>query len=115
MTPRIEKPEYSESEVAAVQTGEEVYPISKLLVFSESPSKIRREGVASTIKNCLFDVKVHKTLVFNPEINILPYILLPLAGNEEIPEDEMFELPEELQFCLILKARIRLRNHCYLP
>lgn len=105
VTPRIEKPEYSESEVAAVQTGEEVYPISKLLVFSESPSKIRREGVASTIKNCLFDVKVHKTLIFNPEINILPYILLPLAGNEEIPEDEMFELPEELQFLPDTKKR----------
>lgn len=104
VSPRVEQPEYSEKNTAD-KTGEQVYPVTKLLVFSESPSKIRREGVASTIKNCLFDVKVHKTLVFNPDINILPYILLPLTGNEEIPEDEMFELPEELQLLPDTKKR----------
>lgn len=82
-----------------------VYPITKILVFTESPSKIRREGVASTIKNCLFDVKFHEKLVLDPEINILPYILLPLAGPEDIPEDEMFELPEELQLLPADKKR----------
>lgn len=100
ITPKFEKAEYDvvKKELLPVETGEEVYPISKLLVFSESPSKIRREGVASTIKNCLFDVSCHYTLIFNPSINILPYILLPLAGPEDIAEDEMLELPDELQF-----------------
>ncbi|KAF5092622.1 hypothetical protein D0Z00_004492 [Geotrichum galactomycetum] len=75
------------------------YPITKLLVFTEIESKIRRTGVASTIKNCLFDIPFHEKFIFDDSINLLPYILLPLAdGSDEIPEDEMFELPDELQF-----------------
>lgn len=75
-----------------------VVPLQKLLVFTEKyDAKIRREGVASTIKNSLFDTNSHKKLVHDEKINILPYILLPIAGPEEIDEDEMFELPEELQ------------------
>ena len=36
-------------------------------------------------------------LLADPKINLLPFILLPLAGPEEIDEEEMFDLPEELQ------------------
>ncbi|MCH0628681.1 protein HGH1 family protein [Kocuria palustris] len=75
-----------------------VVPLQKLLVFTEfHKSKIRREGVASTIKNSLFDTNAHMKLLSDEKINLLPYILLPLAGPEEIDEDEMFNLPEELQ------------------
>jgi hypothetical protein len=76
-----------------------VVPLTKLLVFTEKyDSKIRRTGVASTIKNILFDVDIHENLVMDPDINILPYILLPLAGPEDFREDEMLDLPDELQF-----------------
>ena len=74
-------------------------PITKLLVFTEIESKARRTGVASTIKNSLFDVQSHEKFMFDESINLLPYLLLPLtSGNDEIPEDEMLDLPEELQF-----------------
>lgn len=80
------------------QAYDEVVPISKLLVFTEKyDSKIRREGVASTIKNSLFDTDSHEHLVTDDKINLLPYILLPIAGPEEIDEDDMFNLPDELQ------------------
>ncbi|SGZ57488.1 CIC11C00000000032 [Sungouiella intermedia] len=80
------------------QAYDEVVPISKLLVFTEKyDSKIRREGVASTIKNSLFDVDRHSTLVSDDKINLLPYLLLPIAGPEESDEDDMFNLPDELQ------------------
>ncbi|KAI5955090.1 HGH1 [Candida jiufengensis] len=80
------------------QSYDNVVPISKLLVFTEKyDDKIRREGVASTIKNSLFDTNAHMKLLTDPKINILPFILLPLAGPEEIDEDEMFDLPDELQ------------------
>lgn len=80
------------------QEYDEVVPISKLLVFTEKyDSKIRREGVASTIKNSLFDSSKHAELLTNEKINLLPYILLPIAGPEEIEEDYMFDLPDELQ------------------
>lgn len=80
------------------QAYDQVIPISKLLVFTEYyDSKIRREGVASTIKNSLFDTNSHLELINNDGINILPYILLPIAGPEEIDEEDMFNLPDELQ------------------
>lgn len=75
------------------------FPVTKLLVFTEIESTIRRKGVASTLKNCLFDTTLHEKFVFDESINLLPYILLPLAsGKDDIKEDEMFELPDELQF-----------------
>lgn len=80
------------------QAYDEVVPISKILVFTEFyESKIRREGVASTIKNSLFDTSKQWMLITDVKINILPYILLPLAGPEEVDDDDMFNLPEELQ------------------
>lgn len=77
-----------------------VVPISKLLVFTEKyDSKIRREGVASTIKNSLFDSETHERILNDEEINLLPYILLPItsAKDSEIDEEDMFNLPDELQ------------------
>lgn len=80
------------------QSYDNVVPISKLLVFTEKyDSKIRREGVASTIKNSMFDTNRHLTLLEDEKINLLPYILLPIAGPEQIDDDDMFNLPEELQ------------------
>lgn len=80
------------------QAYDHVVPISKLLVFTEKyDSKIRREGVASTIKNSLFDIDSQHKLIHDEEINILPFILLPIAGPEELDEDDMFNLPDELQ------------------
>ena len=80
------------------QEYDQVVPLSKVLVFTEKyDDKIRREGVASTIKNSLFDTNSHMKLLNDEKINLLPFILLPLAGPEEIDEDEMFELPDELQ------------------
>lgn len=93
------------------QAYDEVVPITKLLVFTEKyDSKIRREGVASTIKNSLFDSTKHHELLTNPNINLLPYILLPIAGPEEIDEDYMFDLPEELQLLPSDKVRDPLKG-----
>lgn len=77
-----------------------VTPISKLLVFTEKyDSKTRREGVASTIKNSLFDSETHERLLTDEDINLLPYILFPIADakDSEIDEEDMFNLPDELQ------------------
>lgn len=77
-----------------------VVPLSKLLVFTEKyDSKIRREGVASTIKNSLFDSETHERILIDEQINLLPYILLPIASakDSEIDDEDMFNLPDELQ------------------
>ncbi|QLG70609.1 hypothetical protein HG535_0A05500 [Zygotorulaspora mrakii] len=83
-----------------LQENDNVIPISKLLVFTEKyDSKTRREGVASTIKNSLFDSETHVRILNDEQINLLPYILLPIASakDSEIDEEDMFNLPDELQ------------------
>ncbi|KAF2712101.1 DNA-binding protein-like protein HGH1 [Pleomassaria siparia CBS 279.74] len=77
----------------------DIIPLTKLQVFTDHTSHIRRLGVASTIKNATFRIEAHPTLLSNlspdPTLppphqgaNLLPYILLPLMGPEEYsPED----------------------------
>ncbi|KAJ5798233.1 uncharacterized protein N7503_007529 [Penicillium pulvis] len=74
-----------------------VVPITKLTVFTEHKSEIRRKGVASTIKNVAFDVSSHPMLFGEDEANLLPYLLLPIAGPEEFPDDEMASMLPDLQ------------------
>lgn len=64
-----------------------VIPVSKLVVFTEHRSIIRRKGVASTIKNCCFDIKSHATFLDPDGVNLLPYLLLPLMGSEEFDDE----------------------------
>lgn len=74
-----------------------VVPVTKLTVFTEHKSTIRRRGVASAIKNVAFDIPFHPTLFSEDEANLLPYILLPLMGPEEFPEEESMEMLPDLQ------------------
>jgi hypothetical protein len=79
------------------QKYDSVVPITKLTVFTEHKSHIRRKGVASTIKNVTFDVPSHKMLFSESEVNLLPYILLPLAGSEEFTDEESAAMLPDLQ------------------
>jgi len=74
-----------------------VIPISKLVVFTEHKSLIRRKGVASTIKNCCFDLASHPTFLSPNEVNLLPYLLLPLMGSDEYLDEDSDGMPEEVQ------------------
>jgi len=77
------------------QSYDDVIPLTKLRVFTEHKSDVRRKGVASTIKNVAFDVPSHPAFLAEDEINILPYILLPITGDEEYDEaDTMAMLPD---------------------
>ncbi len=90
-----------------------IVPLSKLVVFTEHKSHIRRRGVASTIKNVAFEIERHDLLLADetelvngiPGVNILPYILLPLAGSEEFPDDESAAMLPDLQLLPPDKAR----------
>jgi hypothetical protein len=74
-----------------------VVPLTKLTVFTEHKSEIRRKGVASTIKNVAFEIESHPSFLSEDEINILPYLLLPITGNEEYEEDDMLNMLPDLQ------------------
>ncbi|KAI0535680.1 hypothetical protein GGR58DRAFT_426742 [Xylaria digitata] len=74
-----------------------IIPITKLKVFTEHKSDIRRKGVASTIKNVAFDVPSHPLFISQDAIDILPYILLPITGNEEYDLEESMAMLPDLQ------------------
>ncbi|KAI0596446.1 hypothetical protein F4775DRAFT_584935 [Biscogniauxia sp. FL1348] len=74
-----------------------VIPLTKLKVFTEHKSEVRRKGVASTIKNVAFDVASHPLFISEDDIDIMPYLLLPITGNEEYDEDETMAMLPDLQ------------------
>ncbi|KAG0324991.1 hypothetical protein BG004_003324 [Podila humilis] len=72
-------------------------PLSKIVCFTEHPNLVRRGGVITAIKNASFAVENHPALMDEDDINILPYILLPLCGPEEFDLDDMEGMPEDIQ------------------
>ncbi|PBP24002.1 DNA-binding protein HGH1, partial [Diplocarpon rosae] len=81
----------------AKQEYDGVVPLTKLVVFTEHKSFVRRKGVASTIKNVAFEVDAHPSFLDEDEINILPYLLLPISGSEEFTEEESLGMLPDLQ------------------
>jgi len=85
-----------------------IIPLTKLIVFTEHKSAIRRRGVASTVKNVTFDISAHPYLL-SPSgpaaINILPYILVPIMGSEEYSDEDTEGMLEDLQLLPADKKR----------
>jgi hypothetical protein len=81
----------------ARQSYDTVIPLTKLEVFTEHASDIRRKGVASTIKNVAFEVSSHELFLSETEINILPYVLLPIMGGETYDDEEALNMLPDLQ------------------
>ncbi|KAI1309978.1 hypothetical protein EDD11_003927 [Mortierella claussenii] len=80
-------------------------PLSKVVCFTEHPNLIRRGGVITAIKNASFAVESHPALLDENDINVLPYILLPLCGPEEFDLDDMEGMPEDIQLLPPTKTR----------
>ncbi|OAD57950.1 hypothetical protein WN48_00983 [Eufriesea mexicana] len=79
--------------------------IQRLLPFTEyEDSLVRRGGIVGTLKNCCFDVENHEWLL-SPEVDILSYLLLPLAGPEEFDDEDNDKLPISLQYLPETKQR----------
>ncbi|TRM65418.1 hypothetical protein BD626DRAFT_398869 [Schizophyllum amplum] len=96
------------------------FPLAKIVSFTDHPDRIRRAGVASTIKNCAFFVPAHRAMLAGetalvmahkfaksaneparlraPGIDVLVPLLLPLAGPEEMDLEDTEKLPPALQF-----------------
>ncbi|XP_049621599.1 protein HGH1 homolog [Suncus etruscus] len=72
--------------------------VQRLLPLTQdSGSSVRRAGVVATLRNCCFDHRHHEWLL-GPDVDILPFLLLPLAGPEDFSEEEMERLPVDLQY-----------------
>ncbi|XP_013786287.1 protein HGH1 homolog [Limulus polyphemus] len=72
--------------------------LQQLLPFTTyMDSSIRRAGIVGVLRNCCFDTDCHEWLL-GDSVDILPHLLLPLAGPEQFPDDEMEKLPIDLQY-----------------
>uniref|UniRef100_A0A8C8B089 HGH1 homolog n=1 Tax=Otus sunia TaxID=257818 RepID=A0A8C8B089_9STRI len=72
--------------------------VQRLLPFTQyKDSTVHRRGIVGALRNCCFEAEDHEWLL-SEEVDILPFLLLPLAGPEEFPEDEMERLPLDLQY-----------------
>ena len=86
------------------QPYDSILPLTKLTPFTEHSSHVRRSGVASTIKNICFEIDKHAVLLplsssYDHSIttDILPYILLPLCGAEDLDADHLPDMLPDLQ------------------
>lgn len=79
------------------QKYDDTIPLTKLRVFTQHQSDIRRKGVASTIKNVAFEVPSHPSFFSRDEIDIFPSILLPIMGSEEYDPEELAAMLPELR------------------
>ncbi|CAH2286323.1 HGH1 homolog [Pelobates cultripes] len=72
--------------------------VQRLLPYTHSVSStVRRGGVVGTLRNCCFNHRDHSWLL-GEDVDLLPFLLLPLAGGEEYSEEEMETLPPDLQY-----------------
>ncbi|XP_025943907.1 protein HGH1 homolog, partial [Apteryx rowi] len=72
--------------------------VQRLLPFTQyKDSAVHRRGIVGALRNCCFEHEHHEWLL-SDEVDVLPFLLLPLAGPEEFPEEEMERLPADLQY-----------------
>lgn len=73
--------------------------LHRLLPFVQfEDSIVRKGGIVGLLKNVCFDSSRHIYLL--EEIDILPIILLSLAGPDEYTDEENDKFPIELQVCM---------------
>jgi hypothetical protein len=99
LTPPSQYPE-AQAYFISPRPYDSIHPLSKLVPFTTHSSTTRRLGVSTVLKNTSFHLPSHPTLL-SPEpsgVNVLPYLLLPLAGPEELTLEENSQLLPDLQF-----------------
>ncbi|OWF42263.1 protein HGH1 homolog [Mizuhopecten yessoensis] len=85
--------------------AQDQFVVQRLLPFIEfKESKTRRHGIVACLKNCCFDVDCHEWLL-GDSVDLLPRLLLPLAGPEEFDDEDNEKLPDDLQYLPPDKAR----------
>ncbi|KAK7087936.1 protein HGH1 homolog isoform X2 [Littorina saxatilis] len=73
-----------------------------IISFSSALGSCR--GIVGTVKNCCFEYDFHEWLL-SEAVDLLPRLLMPLAGPDEFDEDDMERLPPDLQYLPDTKQR----------
>ncbi|XP_011503090.1 PREDICTED: protein HGH1 homolog [Ceratosolen solmsi marchali] len=75
-----------------------------LLSVEHRESVLTRRSIIGTLRNCCFDIQHHDVLL-GADIDILRYLLLPLAGPNELTAEENDGLPVYLRYLPESKRR----------
>ncbi|XP_069945124.1 protein HGH1 homolog isoform X2 [Cherax quadricarinatus] len=74
------------------------FVLQRLLSFMDyKESKGRRMSIIATVHNCCFEKKYHPWLM-GEDVDLVPRLLLPLAGPDTFNEEENDSLPFDLQY-----------------
>ncbi|KAG7177736.1 protein HGH1 homolog [Homarus americanus] len=74
------------------------FVFQRLITFMDyKESKGRRMSVIATIHNCCFEKEYHPWLM-GEDVDLVPRLLLPLAGPDTFSEEDNESLPIDLQF-----------------
>lgn len=74
------------------------FVFQRLITFMDyKESKGRRMSVIATIHNCCFEKEYHPWLM-SEDVDVVPRLLLPLAGPDTFNEEENNSLPVDLQY-----------------
>uniref|UniRef100_A0A1B6LSV6 Protein HGH1 homolog n=1 Tax=Graphocephala atropunctata TaxID=36148 RepID=A0A1B6LSV6_9HEMI len=92
------------TEVRNIMTQPDHCMLQKLVPFMNHESNVRRRGITGVVHNCAFDSSVHEWLL-GVDVDILPRLLLPLAGPEQFDDEDNDKLPIELQYLPDTKTR----------
>lgn len=77
--------------------NKQVALLQRILPFTHHEDDvIRRGGTVGLVKNVCFDSSLHEWLL-SPKVDVLPYLLLPLAGPGEFDDEDNDKLPVECQ------------------
>nr|SVE70525.1 EOG090X08WK [Daphnia similis]SVE71149.1 EOG090X08WK [Daphnia similis]SVE71781.1 EOG090X08WK [Daphnia similis]SVE72407.1 EOG090X08WK [Daphnia similis] len=72
--------------------------LQRLVSFTDYKDSISRRGaILGLIKNCCFETDHHEFLL-SEAVDLLPKLLIPLAGPEEFDEEDNDKLPIDLQY-----------------
>lgn len=92
------------TEIRNVITEKDQCILLKLAPFMSHESLIRRRGIVGVVRNCAFDTSIHQWML-GSEVDLLPYLLLPLAGPDQFDDEDNDKLPFDLQFLPDTKRR----------
>jgi len=91
-------------QVRTVITQTENNILQNLIPFMNHDNEIRRSGITGVVHNCAFDSSIHN-LLLSDEVDLLPRLLLPLAGPEQFDDEDNDKLPIDLQYLPDTKTR----------
>ncbi|XP_074274575.1 uncharacterized protein LOC141598729 isoform X2 [Silene latifolia] len=77
--------------------------LKQIIMQFDSPSLLRKRGVAGTIRNCCFDAETKLPNLLLTSEFLWPALLLPVAGNKVYSQEDTSKMPSELASALSIE------------